>query len=401
MIGEPGSPLFSLLLGGLLLFMLYLIASHITTSRARQRVIKSNGCKLAAQLPHKDPFFGIDAIREALRAAKAKTFLEFKRKHYELYGSTFSFPFSTLFAISTIEPENIKALLSTKFEDYSVGSLRKDAFSPLLGNSILLSDGPQWEHARAMLRPSFTRSQVSDLATLEAHVMNLIKVIPRDGSTVDLGDLFIRYTADVTTEFMFGQSIESLLQQDSFQADLMQAFKDAQLGAELRFRLGRFAKFVPLPKFHKAVKKVHAYMDTHVERAIEQWNLHQQSLDDQVSKEERYIFLDELGKVTHDRKVLRDELLAIFYAGRDTTSALLSNLFFILARDPRVWGQLRAEIDHLKGEKPTLEQLKAMKYLGFCINEGQTQHFERPRGYADNLPMQCFVSTPSYLAILA
>ena len=393
MIGERGSPLFSLLLGGLLLFTLYLITSRVTTNRARQRVIKSNGCKPTAQLPHKDPFFGIDAIRDALRAAKAKTFLEFKQKHYELYGSTFSFRFSTLFAISTIEPENIKALLYSNFEDYGVGSLRKNAFSPLLGNSILLSDGPQWEHARAMLRPSFTRSQVGDLAMLEAHVMNLVKVIPRDGSTVDLGDLFIRYTADVTTDFMFGKSIESLSKQESFQAGLMQAFKDAQLGAEMRFRLGRFAKFVPLQKFHKAVKKVHAYMDIHVERAIEHRNLQKQSLDNQTPREERYIFLDELSKVTRDRKVLRDELLTIFYAGRDTTSALLSNLFFILARDARVWGRLRAEIDHLNGDKPTLEQLKAMKYLGFCINEGQTQHFERPRRYADNLPMQCFVST--------
>lgn len=36
------------------------------------------------------------------------------------------------------------------------------------------------------------RSQVGDIATFEKHVSNLIEAVPRDGSTVDLSELFFR-----------------------------------------------------------------------------------------------------------------------------------------------------------------------------------------------------------------
>ena len=347
---------------------LYLVTLRITSNKACQKIIQRHGCRVPKKYPLKDPFFGIDGIYDALRAAKSKSFLSKKRTHYERYGNTFSSRLSTLSVISTIEPENIKTVLYTSFKDFAVGSPRRDAFSPLLGNSIILSDGAQWEHARALLRPSFLRSQISDLSTLELHVKNLIRAIPCDGSIVDLSDLFLRYTADVTTDFMFGESIESLSHRGIFREELTGAFRDAQLGGELRFRLGRFAKFVPQPRFYRAVKHVHAYMDALVDRALKERSL-QQDLDDNAEVDRRYIFLHELVRMTDDRQTLRDELLTIFFAGRDTTSALLSNLFFVLARNPRIWQRLRNEVNQLRGERPTLNELKAMTYLGFCLNE--------------------------------
>lgn len=44
----------------------------------------------------------------------------------------------------------------------------------------------------------------------EKHIGQLIQVIPRDGSTVDLQDLFFRSTLDIATEFLFGESNNSL-----------------------------------------------------------------------------------------------------------------------------------------------------------------------------------------------
>jgi cytochrome P450 len=382
LMADTLSPLHSLLLGGLVLVASYLITIRIATEKARQKTIKQHDCEAPPKYPSRDPFFGIDTIYDALRAVSSKTFLSQKKAHYDRYGNTFSSTLSTLPVISTIEPENIKTVLSTAFQDFVVGAPRRNAFSPILANSILISDGKQWEHSRAFLRPSFARSQVGDLSTLEAHVQNLITAIPRDGSTVDLADLFLRYTADVTTDFMFGESINSLSQPESFRGDLMRAFRDAQLGAERRFRLGSFAKFVPQPAFYQAVKKVHDYMDEHVDRAIENRHVQQRSFDEGAQDDKRHIFLHELAKLTDDRQTLRDELLGIFFAGRDTTSALLSNLFFVLARSPGIWQRLREEVDKLGGAVPTLDELKTLKYLGFCLNEGQRSCF--PAGFRVN-----------------
>jgi cytochrome P450 len=112
--------------------------------------------------------------------------------------------------ISTIEPENIKTILATKFQDYSLGNRRKEVFLPVFGHGIFANDGAAWERSRSMVRPNFTRQQVADLDMFETHMSHLIDSIPRDGSTVDLQDLFFGLTMDSATEFLFGKSTNTL-----------------------------------------------------------------------------------------------------------------------------------------------------------------------------------------------
>ena len=81
--------------------------------------------------------------------------------------------------------------------------------------------------------------------------------------------------------------------------------------------------------------------------------------------------MHELTKATTDREMIRNELLGIFVAGRDTTSALLGNLFFHLARHPQIFQRLRDEVGQLGGKIPSIEDLKLLKYLNGCINECQ------------------------------
>jgi cytochrome P450 len=145
-------------------------------------------------------------------------------------GNTFQ---STIFGrsyIFTIDPRNVQTVLALKFKDFDLGDNRNYAFRPLLGHGIFCSDGPTWEHLRALVRPNFTRNQVADINVYEVHVSNLLKLIPRTGSTVDLQDLFFRMvptyitlphiytladetekqTIDSATEFLFGESVHTL-----------------------------------------------------------------------------------------------------------------------------------------------------------------------------------------------
>ncbi|KAL8777852.1 MAG: hypothetical protein Q9194_002328 [Teloschistes cf. exilis] len=369
MIGDAPS----LIASTLAVIVGFYISRQLRIYTSRRKRISENGCEPPAKYPFWDPIFGLDVIYDAIRSVKRKTFLSEKQSHYEVYGNTHSSRLTTFPVISTIEPDNIKAVLSTKFKDFEIGSPRRRAFSPILANSILVADGPEWEHSRAFLKPSFSRSQVGDLTTLESHVQHLLKAIPRDGSTVDLADLFFRYTADVTTDFMFGESIGSLPHPEEFGGDMAQACRDVQLGAERRFRLGVFADMVPQPAFYRSVDKVHAYMDEHVEKALQRRNLQEGANGEEEGAKDndpgRFVFSEEMAKLTSDRFVLRDQLGGIFFAGRDTTATLLSNLFFVLAREHRVWKHLREEIASLNGRLPTLDELKQLKYLGYCLNE--------------------------------
>ena len=83
----------------------------------------------------------------------------------------------------------------------------------------------------------------------------------------------------------------------------------------------------------------------------------------------RYVFLHELCSQTTDKIKIRAELLNILLAGRDSTAALLSNVWFELSKRPAIWSRLRNEVDALDNELPTFEMLKEMKYLRAICNE--------------------------------
>lgn len=59
-----------------------------------------------------------------------------------------------------------------------------------------------------MLRPHFSRTQISDLRLEEVHVQHMIKALGLNSSgwtaQIDLQPLFFRLTLDSATEFLFG-----------------------------------------------------------------------------------------------------------------------------------------------------------------------------------------------------
>lgn len=106
--------------------------------------------------------FGISAFLRLKKAVKEKRWIEFIAEQYGKNGNTWT---QTIFGrplVSTIEPENLKALLATQFNDFGLGTRHRE-FYPLLGDGIFTLDGAGWSHARALLRPQFTRDQVSKL----------------------------------------------------------------------------------------------------------------------------------------------------------------------------------------------------------------------------------------------
>jgi len=124
------------------------------------------------------------------------------------------------------------------------------------------------------------------------------------------------------------------------------------------------------PEFDRACNFVHAFVDNIINRALERAEPHdaEKSIDG-AGEKERYVFLTEMLKSTRDPKQLRDELLNILLAGRDTTASLLSHTFHVLARRPDIWRKLKAEIDELDGEKPDYETLRNLKYLKYVLTE--------------------------------
>ena len=204
--------LHQVILSSLGILILHHVYQQIATSVSRHKAAIRFKCGPIKRLPDWDPILGLQAFLDVSKWFREHKLLENVRERYESLGThTFRQKQVGQPVISTIEPQNLKTILSLDFHKWSLGRRRNEALNLLLGPGIFCTDGAQWAHSRAMLRPSFVRSQVADLATLEIHVRHLIDAIPRDGSTVDLQDLFFRFTLDAATEFLFGESTGCLI----------------------------------------------------------------------------------------------------------------------------------------------------------------------------------------------
>lgn len=355
----------------LVLYVLYKVQQHFNLSPRRNRIIKEHGCKPIRRFPEvENPFFEWRFLLKTMKAYRKHRLLDLIQDRYNRHGYTIRAKMMLTYVYQTAEPENIKAILATKFEDWNLPDIRKSALIPLLGQGIFTSDGAAWQHSRSLLRPNFISTQIRNFTMFESHIQHLLKVIPRDGSTIDLQDLFFRYTIDSATEFLFGESANSLAPGVSvaFGGRFAEAFTRAQARvAEASRTLGLSDLLGWGAQFKKDTKLIHDFVDQYIERRLKVQN------PKDVEKDgDRYVFLNELVKETQDPLQIRAELLNILLAGRDTTASLLSNAWFVLAKRPDIWANLRAEVDQIGSDLPTFGQLKEMKYLRAFLNECMT-----------------------------
>ncbi|KAJ3570616.1 hypothetical protein NPX13_g5674 [Xylaria arbuscula] len=283
--------------------------------------------------------------------------------------------------VLTADPENIKAILATQFSDYGKGEPFHREWKEFLGDSIFTTDGQPWHASRQLLRPQFSRERVSDLHTFETHLETLFKAIANGGALngpyqhvdlesgngrpLEISDLFFRYALDVSTSFLLGKDVQSLTNPCE---PFAEAFNEVQRVQSLRSRAGPLQMFVPRASFHRGLKVVDELCDIYIDQALQ---LSQDELATKTKSDHDYTFLHELAQFTRDRTVLRDQLVAVLLAGRDTTAATLSWTIYELGRHPEVVQKLRKEIIETVGlaRTPTYEDLKSMKYLQYVANE--------------------------------
>ncbi|KAJ6030719.1 uncharacterized protein N7446_000217 [Penicillium canescens] len=364
-------PLYAFVAGSVAFIFLFLKALRELQSWKYSR---DNGCQPPLHSVSHGPF-GISMILSMVKAGREHRFTELIRGWHRAYGTTFRANMGGRKAIFTAEPKNIQAVLAHKFKDFELGSIRNEAARPLLGSNVFTTDGSEWEHSRAMLRPNFSRTRVSDTDIYESHVAKLIKHIPRDGSTVDLQDLFLRMTIDTATEFLFGESTNSLedLSSSSPGSIFAREWDLAQEGTATRLRIGPLMNFYLNRRFWKAIKSSRDYAGRLVQKAIDYRiavnNGQEVPKEVQQLMDKQYVFSYELSKETLDKKQLTDQLLSILLAGRDTTANTLSITFFHMAKQPEIWNKIRQEVLALEGRRPSFNDLKSMTYMSWVLNE--------------------------------
>ncbi|KAF5639064.1 cytochrome P450 monooxygenase 52A13 [Fusarium sp. NRRL 52700] len=361
----------------LTIYTLCIIGGRIATNRARRKFREEHGCApVTCQLPLKDPLFGIDFILKLMKVFKEKRLLEtFANDFYKTVGITFLVERGSQQTIFTIDPENIKTVLVLKFKDYGL-AFRAPLFNPVTGGGMFVSDGEEWVHSRALMRPTFARDQVADFELTNRHVTDLVSKIPIS-TAFNLQELLFDFTMDSGTEFLFGQSTDTLCNPTKASQEFTKAFDFTLKDVAYQARLGPFRRFQgSRSKALEAYLVCWSYVEHYVDQAmaLRTLSLEGEAPKEDESKNRHDSLLRQLASSGVSKEKIRAELLSVLIAARDTTSNLLGNLFFVLARRPDIWTKIRDEVKHLDTKEPTYEQLRHLTYAKYCINESFRLH---------------------------
>jgi cytochrome P450 len=365
----------------------------------------SHGC---AEPPHeKNNFpYGIDRIIRILTfKGDILEYLFYER--YRKYDPTHKHHGVAGEIIHTIEPRNLQAMLSLKFEDFEVGDRRRRNLKDVVGHGIFTADGKDWERSRAALGTFFGKGGAGGLEGIEEHVGNLLQVLGRgieEGSwtrEANLLELFLRLTMDSSAEGFFGESMGSQLaglegeRLPNSKMTIPEAYTIATAWMGFHFRLPEIAwplTAVPFMskrrRLDEAPRVVPRVVERCVRRALErrrqgEWqnpesdaaksNSKGQTNGEDKAGNHRFVLLDAMAKETHNPTFLRDELLQVFFASRGTTAFLLSWCLLLLSLHPSYFQQFRASIlSHFPPSKNsfiTPSSLKSCKPLTYFLSE--------------------------------
>ncbi|KAL8850615.1 MAG: hypothetical protein Q9221_004485 [Calogaya cf. arnoldii] len=271
--------------------------------------------------------------------------------------------------IYIIEPEIIKIMLHTKFSDYHRSRNMPNALDLVMGQGIFTSNGKAWAHSRGLVRAQFSMPRVRNIAKIEPYVQNVfdeIGNIRENGWSEPLEVLltFKRFTLDSATESMFGTSAEShrvaMREKELFTAKTKKrgvgakyqlvmtafgtAFDIAPDYVALRLKLGRLWFLADGFWFRIACYKVKSYADNYIREAA----THADEAATRAQKTEkgaaardvdseamdlddrRYGLISELVGSYPDKVALRNQVMQLLVAGRDTTAATLTWSFILL-----------------------------------------------------------------------
>ena len=141
---------------------------------------------------------------------------------------------------------------------------------------------------------------------------------------------------------------------------------DVMRGIRLRLQMNKFLFLYNDKKWFEAVARVHRFVDGHIDKTLKQ-----QQESKTSTEHERDDLLWVMAKQLQNKEALRSQILAVFVPSNDTTSILISNAFYALARHPKIWQKLREEVQSIGNAKLNFEILRSLRYLTWTLNESE------------------------------
>ncbi|KAF9220585.1 cytochrome P450 monooxygenase CYP63 [Gyrodon lividus] len=398
----------------ILAIVLVAIARIQYSELVQRREAKQLGAKLIPRVVGKWPG-NIDVMLKVKKAfASSYIYNPYLELFEEYQCTTLNTRFLWMDNIISMDEEHTKYVLATGFNHFWRGTAQRERLESFLGDGIFNRDDQMWKSHRALARPFFARDRISDFELFEKYSNRTLSILSDTAAAnepCDVQDLYARFTIDAASEFLFGKNLDTLsgklpmaglttlsdrgsVTEDAW-GTFAKAFEAVQQIITIRARTGLL-----WPVFELFDDKTMPYVDT-----IRQWvdPLVRQTLEDKAAAKklgvngnlEDKTFLQHLADSTEDAGMIRDQLLNILLAARDTTACLLTYITYFLALHPKIASKLRDEVLDVCGHGlPTYENIKKLKYMRAVIDETLRLFPPVPLNQRQSRPVSCTLPPP-------
>ncbi|MDY7229374.1 cytochrome P450 [Hyalangium rubrum] len=270
-------------------------------------------------------------------------------------------------AVALCHPRHAQHVLVDRARNYTKGGPMWDSIRSFLGNGLPVSEGEFWKRQRRMIQPAFHHQRLVSLIgemveAIDACLEEAWEPAARTGEPFDAAKAFTRVTMNVLVRALFGSGLEPRETEQ-----VAQAFTYVNAYMMKGLVTNSLPPWVPVPgraRYREAIRTI----DEIVFQVLARGRRSADTGDSLIS-----LLLhatdEETGKQMTDAQ-LRDEAVALFVAGYETTAASMAWAFHFLSVQPETAQRLHAEVDAVLGSrKPGFEDLRQLTYTRGVLQE--------------------------------
>ena len=296
-------------------------------------------------MPSPGPVVGRLAARALLRSGHVLAALEVL--HHEL-GDVFRLPLPGFDSVMLVGPEANRFLLVDAKESV-LWRAEADPVTRLLRQGLLVTDGAAHDQLRAVMTPALHKILFDGYVQTMWQAADRVASQWRDGECLDLFAQMRRIALLILTETLFSDDFGPHMHE--LWRSILRTLRYISPGPWLLW------PGMPRPGYQHAIRRLEAYLNVVIARRRSQSGT----------------ATDLLGRLIAaglSDDLIRDQLLTMFIAGHDTSTALLAWSLYLLATHPETLERVRAQVAEVLGDQPpTYAQVRELTYLDAVIKE--------------------------------
>jgi cytochrome P450 len=267
---------------------------------------------------------------------------------HDALGDIFALPLPGFRSVVMVGPEANRFLLTNE-RDKVRWRAASDPVTHLLRQGMLVTDGALHDDLRAVMTPALHRSLFDGFAQTMRRSVDGVSGHWHEGSVVDLLDEMRRIALLTLMEALFAEDIGPHIQ--TLWCDILRSIRYISPGPWLIWT------DMPRLGYRRARERLDAYLYQLIA----------------LRRTQPAGGNDLLGKLIAARmndELIRDQMLTMFIAGHDTSTALLAWSLYLLTIHPDVLKRVQAEIDTVIGSQaPEYGHARQLRYLDCVIKE--------------------------------